>query len=104
MAEDALKSCKALLKDRPRDPGLRYLTARVERLVGNTNRGTFLLAVREQHVDEVTARFAARSLACAAIGTVDASREAIVEQGGEAALLWDFQDAPFIVAPQADAR
>ena len=64
----------------------------------------FLLAVREQHVDEVTARFAARSLACAAIGTVDASREAIVEQGGEAALLWDFRDAPFIVAPQADAQ
>ena len=39
-----------------------------------------------------------------AIGTVDASREAIVEQGGEAALLWDFRDAPFIVAPQADAQ
>jgi serine/threonine-protein kinase len=40
MAEDALKSCVSLLKARPRDPGLRYLTARVERLVGNTNRLT----------------------------------------------------------------
>jgi tetratricopeptide (TPR) repeat protein len=40
LAGEALKFCVALLGDRPSDPGLRYMTARVERLVGNTNRGT----------------------------------------------------------------
>ncbi|MDE1179015.1 sll0787 family AIR synthase-like protein [Paraburkholderia sp.] len=59
----------------------------------------FLLSVREKHVDEVIARFAARSLSCAEIGTVDASREVVVRQRNEAALLWDFRDAPFIGAP-----
>ncbi|MGH8779709.1 sll0787 family AIR synthase-like protein [Paraburkholderia sp.] len=58
----------------------------------------FLLSVRERHVDEVIARFAARSLACAAIGTVDASREVVITRRGDAALLWNFGDEPFIGA------
>jgi uncharacterized protein len=64
----------------------------------------FLLAVREACVDEVVARFAARSLACAVIGTVDESRQAIVESRGERALLWDFEDAAFIGGAREDRQ
>ncbi|HTI17150.1 MAG TPA: sll0787 family AIR synthase-like protein [Trinickia sp.] len=63
----------------------------------------FLLSVRDAHVDEVMARFADRSLACAVIGTVDASRKAVLERRGEQALLWDFSDAAFIGASHGDA-
>jgi uncharacterized protein len=58
----------------------------------------YLMSVREEHTEQVQAMFAARSLACAAIGTVDASRKVIVEQGDDSALLWDFGDDAFIVA------
>ncbi|RFU46523.1 sll0787 family AIR synthase-like protein [Paraburkholderia sp. DHOC27] len=61
----------------------------------------FLLSVREEHVEQVQAQFAERALACAAIGTVDASRKVFVEQDGDAALLWDFSDEAFIVATDA---
>ena len=59
----------------------------------------FVLSVRDAHVDEVLARFAQRGLACATIGTVDASREAVLAQQGDSALLWSFRDSPFIGAP-----
>jgi uncharacterized protein len=58
----------------------------------------FLLSVREAYVETVKTRFHARSLACAEIGTVDASREVVITQGEASARLWDFGDAPFIVA------
>ncbi|MBI0330615.1 sll0787 family AIR synthase-like protein [Burkholderia plantarii] len=58
----------------------------------------FLLAVREADLGTVTERFAARGLACAAIGTLDESRELIVTEGGEAARLWDLRETPFIGA------
>jgi uncharacterized protein len=58
----------------------------------------YLMSVREEHAAQVQAMFAARSLACAAIGTVDASRKVIVEQGDDTALLWDFSNDAFIVA------
>jgi AIR synthase-related protein len=63
----------------------------------------FLMAVREEHVDDITRRFAARALDCAPIGTVDASREVVVHRRTDAALLWDFRDEPFIVAPHGFA-
>ena len=63
----------------------------------------FLLSVREEHMQEVIARFAARSLACAAIGTVTASREVIVQQGEESAPLWNFDEAPFMRAREKNA-
>jgi len=59
----------------------------------------FLLSVREEHVDAVLARFRQRDLACATIGRVDASREVVVMQEGEVALLWNFRDGPFIGGP-----
>ncbi|CAE6815388.1 Thiamine-monophosphate kinase [Paraburkholderia domus] len=64
----------------------------------------FLLSVREQHVEEVIERFAVRSLTCAAIGSVDASREVVLHQRGDAASLWNFRDAPFIGAPSGGSR
>lgn len=60
----------------------------------------YLLSVREEYVGRVQAQFEARSLACAAVGTVDASRKVVVEQDDEAALLWDFNDEAFIVAAE----
>ena len=64
----------------------------------------YLLAVREEHAARVQAQFAACSLACAAIGTVDASRRAVVHRGEDAAVLWDFSSEPFIVPPAEVAR
>jgi selenophosphate synthetase-related protein len=64
----------------------------------------FLLSVREANVDEVIARFNARSLACAVIGTIDGSRRAIVEQGSDSAVLWDFHNLAFIGANPHDSR
>ncbi|SDH11118.1 hypothetical protein SAMN04487926_10297 [Paraburkholderia steynii] len=59
----------------------------------------FVLSVRDEHVDEVLARFAQRGLACATIGAVDASREVVLTQQGDSALLWSFKDSAFIGAP-----
>ncbi|ALL70478.1 Selenophosphate synthetase-related protein (plasmid) [Paraburkholderia caribensis MBA4] len=59
----------------------------------------FVLSVRDEHVDDVLARFAQRGLACATIGTVDASREVVLAQQGDSALLWSFKDSAFIGAP-----
>jgi uncharacterized protein len=58
----------------------------------------FVLSVRREHVDSVCERFKDRSLACAVIGEVDASREVVVTRGDESALLWNLRDEPFICA------
>jgi AIR synthase-related protein len=58
----------------------------------------YLLSVREEQVDAVQAQFDARSLACAVIGVVDATSEVVLHQQHEAALLWDFNREPFMVA------
>jgi AIR synthase-related protein len=59
----------------------------------------FVLSVRDEHADEVLARFAQRGLACASIGSVDASREVVLTQQSDSALLWSFKDSAFIGAP-----
>ena len=61
----------------------------------------FLLAVREEDVERVTARFGVRDIACAQIGVIDDSRGVTVGAGGESALLWDFAHDAFIV-PRAE--
>lgn len=58
----------------------------------------YLLSVREEQVDAVQARFESRSLACAAIGSVDATSEVVLHRHDEAAVLWDFNREPFMVA------
>lgn len=50
----------------------------------------FLMSVRPAHADAIVERFAARGLACAVIGDIDATREVVVEEAGETAVLWDF--------------
>jgi len=64
----------------------------------------FLLSVRNEHVDEVHARFAQRGLACATIGSVDASREVVLTQQGDSALLWNFRESAFIGAPVGEPK
>ncbi|BFG78946.1 methanogenesis marker 2 protein [Paraburkholderia terrae] len=59
----------------------------------------FVLSVRDERVDDVLARFAQRGLACATIGGVDASREVVLTQHADSALLWSFKDSAFIGAP-----
>ncbi|AXE92653.1 sll0787 family AIR synthase-like protein [Paraburkholderia terricola] len=78
----------------PRSPGVDF-----ERWLSAFPSFGFVLSVRAEHVDEVLARFVARDLACAVIGEVDASREVVLTQRGDAALLWNFGDGPFIGAP-----
>jgi AIR synthase-related protein len=64
----------------------------------------YLLSVRAHQVDAVRALFDARSLACAVIGSVDATRQVIVHQQEDAAILWDFEREPFIMAGKGGAR
>ncbi|OWJ59996.1 sll0787 family AIR synthase-like protein [Paraburkholderia caledonica] len=64
----------------------------------------FLLSVRDEHVDEVHACFAQRGLACATIGSVDASREVVLTQQGDSALLWNFRESAFIGAPVGESK
>jgi uncharacterized protein len=58
----------------------------------------FILSVRRDNIDTVCERFKSRSLECAIIGEVDASREVVVTRGDESALLWNLRDEPFICA------
>jgi hypothetical protein len=60
--------------------------------------------VREAYVERVRAQFEARSLACAEIGTVDATRQAVVHRGDDVAVLWDFSGEPFIVPADQEPR
>ncbi|MGS0894850.1 sll0787 family AIR synthase-like protein [Burkholderia stagnalis] len=64
----------------------------------------FLMAARPAHVDAIVERFAARGLVCAVIGDVDATREVVVEEAGETAVLWDFRSEPFIAGASGDVR
>ncbi|WP_168794639.1 sll0787 family AIR synthase-like protein [Paraburkholderia aromaticivorans] len=57
----------------------------------------YLLSVRTEHVDAVQARFDARALSCAVIGSVDATSQVVLHQRDDVATLWDFQREPFIV-------
>ncbi|MFM0673186.1 sll0787 family AIR synthase-like protein [Paraburkholderia sediminicola] len=57
----------------------------------------YLLSVRPEHVDSVQAQFDARALACAVIGSVDATSQVVLHQRDDVATLWDFQREPFIV-------
>ncbi|MGE8162113.1 sll0787 family AIR synthase-like protein [Paraburkholderia sp. NPDC080076] len=57
----------------------------------------YLLSVRPEHVDAVQGQFDARALACAVIGSVDATSEVVLHRRDDVATLWDFQLEPFIV-------
>jgi uncharacterized protein len=55
----------------------------------------FILSVRPEKVAAVQDAFAARSIACAAIGEVTASREVFLRDGPDEALLWDLNREAF---------
>ncbi len=55
----------------------------------------FVLSVAPEKVGAVLARFAARDIACAAIGTVDSSQTMRLWRDGEEVEVWDFSH-PFI--------
>ncbi|MBB3642143.1 sll0787 family AIR synthase-like protein [Variovorax atrisoli] len=63
----------------------------------------FVLSVSPAQAAGVAARFAARDIACAVVGQVDATRQVRLCAGGEEALLWDFGSDAFI-QPAADTR
>lgn len=50
----------------------------------------FILSVDPAAVAPIQARFAARGIACGAIGSVDAGQQVHIRQGDRTALLWDF--------------
>jgi AIR synthase-related protein len=60
----------------------------------------YLLSVREEQVKTIQAQFAARSLACAEIGTVDDTQAVVVRRGEDAEVLWDFSGESFILPAQ----
>lgn len=56
----------------------------------------YVLSVRPEHVEQVTAHFAQRDIACADVGAVCAGSRMVVRLAGEEALLWDHTQSPFI--------
>ncbi|GGC05777.1 methanogenesis marker 2 protein [Oxalicibacterium flavum] len=63
----------------------------------------YLLSVADDDLDAVRARFAAREIACAAIGRCDDSRVVRLARGDECATLWDFRDEALIGCGPAGA-
>jgi AIR synthase-related protein len=63
----------------------------------------FVMSVREEHVAQVERMFVERELACAVIGTVDASRKVVLHDGDDSAELWNFDDAAFIMGTSGSA-
>lgn len=58
----------------------------------------FVLSVRPEQADEVLARFAARGIAAAQVGQVEAGSELWLRDGEQRALLWDHGQQPFVGA------
>jgi uncharacterized protein len=56
----------------------------------------FLMSVREEHVSEVQRMFAERGIACSDIGVVDGSRNVVLRDRDDSAVLWDFSVDTFI--------
>jgi AIR synthase-related protein len=63
----------------------------------------FVMSVREQYAARVERLFVERELACAVIGTVDASRKVVLHDRDESAELWNFDDDAFIVGTSRSA-
>ena len=63
----------------------------------------FVLSVAPADADTVCARFAARGIASAVVGEVDATRRVVLRHGGADAELWDLAREPFILPEVGDA-
>jgi AIR synthase-related protein len=65
----------------------------------------YLISVRPDRTQAVTARFAARGIAAAAVGRLDASRVVRVRGAtGDEAVVWDFVASPLMGCGQDDAE
>ena len=56
----------------------------------------FVLSARPEHVSAVQAKFLARGIACAEVGTVTSEPQVVLASGFESVLLWDFTTEAFI--------
>jgi selenophosphate synthetase-related protein len=63
----------------------------------------YVLAVSPAQVEAVVAHFAARGIAAAAFGQVQAGRRVGLVQGAETAPLWDFDVRPLVGCGPATA-
>ena len=64
----------------------------------------YILSVKPWHVAETVARFAARDIAAAAIGTVAHGNRVTISDGISSETIWDFAERPLIgAAPRAKA-
>jgi len=74
----------------PRAPG-----APLERWLTSFPSYGYVLSVASENVADVRERFAARDIACAAIGTCVARRDVVVTLGDEEHRFWDLATSPF---------
>ena len=56
----------------------------------------FVLSVRPENCADVLARFAARGIAAARVGSVESGSHLWLQEGSDQALLWDHAEQPFI--------
>jgi AIR synthase-related protein len=61
----------------------------------------FVLSVKPERVEAVRERFAARGIACAAVGEVDRGANVVLRRNGGECLLWDLHARPFITGREA---
>jgi AIR synthase-related protein len=70
--------------------------APIERWLASFPSFGYLIAAPPEQITEITARFTAREIACARIGTCEAGSRVMLDHAGERELLWSFEDAAFI--------
>ena len=63
----------------------------------------YLLAVAADNLSQVLARFAARAIAAADIGSFTADRRVVIESGALSETIWDFAREPLIGCARAEA-
>lgn len=76
----------------PTPPGV----ARHKWLISTFPSFGFVLAVPPRHLAQVTQRFLARDIACAAIGECDATRQLRLRDATEECMAWDFREQALI--------
>ncbi len=68
----------------------------IERWLASFPSFGYLIAAAPDEVAEIIARFAARDIACARIGTCERESHVTLARAGERERLWSFEDGPFM--------
>jgi AIR synthase-related protein len=71
-------------------------SAPIERWLASFPSFGYIIAAPPQQVDAIRARFTARDIACARIGTCEREPRVLLEHGGEREVLWSQPDGPFM--------